>query len=93
MKAASLSDKPTQNNGNEEQMRKKVTKQPKTCIPLDQAQGCSPKPMDAYGRRGVIYKEGGGDRGNDSTGGGGDYGSGGSEGRVVTRLVAEVKEG
>lgn len=58
LKAASLSDKPIQNNGNEEQMREKVTKQPKTCIPLDQAQGCSPKPMDAYGRRGVIYKEG-----------------------------------
>ncbi|KAK9180065.1 hypothetical protein WN943_029272 [Citrus x changshan-huyou] len=42
MKASPLSDKPTQKNGNEEQIRKKITKQPKTCIPPDhvKAGGC-----------------------------------------------------
>ncbi|KAK9183052.1 hypothetical protein WN944_026201 [Citrus x changshan-huyou] len=35
MKISPLSDKLTQKNGNEEQIRKKITKQPKTCIPPD----------------------------------------------------------
>lgn len=56
MKASPLSDKPTQKNGNEEQIRKKITKQPKTCIPPYQTQGYSPEAVDAYGRRVLFSK-------------------------------------